>query len=166
MYCDEWDLLFILGGRKLPVFEIVRHDFRRLAEKNETHQDERIASFNFVDIFPDKKTPYLLPCINLTLGTIILFEIVFLKFLQVSTSSVPQHPFSPLPVWADLSLASEVTCCSCHSWGSSSFNKSLSNPPEVPSSALGCGGTMVNVAQSLLPQRKRSVKYSGDGILL
>lgn len=33
MYCAEWDLLFILGGRKLQLFEIVRHDCRRLAEK-------------------------------------------------------------------------------------------------------------------------------------
>lgn len=61
MYCDEWDLLFILGGRKLPVFEIVRHDFRKLAEKNETHQDERIASFNFVGYFSWHKDTLLAP---------------------------------------------------------------------------------------------------------
>lgn len=110
MYCAEWDLLFILGGRKLQLFEIVRHDCRRLAEKMRHTRMNAVphSIVWFFFFFPDKTHPICSPFINLTLCTVILLETLLLKFLQVSTSSAPRPPVPPVPVRADPSSASKV----------------------------------------------------------
>lgn len=164
MYCAEWDLLFILGGRKLQLFEIVRHDCRRLAEKmRHTRMNAVPHSIVWFFFFSWQNPPYLLPihqpyplhCHPAWNSTL---EVLAGEHEFCSQASCPS---CPSPGWPLLGL--QGTCCSHHSWGSSSFNKSLSSPHWVPRSALGGGGTMVNVTQSMLPQTKRSVKYGVGG---